>query len=56
LARLAAGGRARFFLLDQFDHLSILAPLTELIARKIVAEAGQGIPIDLNEDELSQLE
>jgi hypothetical protein len=50
-----AGVPLKAFLAIQADHLSILAPLTELIAKKILTDSGPATTIDFTQQEIDAL-
>jgi hypothetical protein len=47
--------KAQFFVVPRADHFSVLAPTTELIAKKILADTGAQTTIGFSEAELEGL-
>jgi dipeptidyl aminopeptidase/acylaminoacyl peptidase len=58
MAERAAAAKVPFqaFLLMRADHFSVLAPITELIAQKILADTGPTTNITFSQEELDALE
>jgi dipeptidyl aminopeptidase/acylaminoacyl peptidase len=53
MRRINHNPKIQFFAVEGRDHFSTLAPITTLIAKKIVAEAAGGAPIGFDQIELS---
>lgn len=55
LRKLNQSPQAQFFVVPRADHFSTLAPATELIAKKIIADTGEKTQIAFSESELAGL-
>jgi dipeptidyl aminopeptidase/acylaminoacyl peptidase len=54
MAILSKNPKIHFLPVNGFDHFSVLAPMNELLASKIVADTGPTASISVSKDEVSQ--
>ena len=55
MAKLSRNPEAHFHPINKFSHFSVIAPLTRLIASKIIADEGPTSQIAFTEDELARI-